>query len=187
MKINLCVPGKTFSKKFLFCWSNLIKSLVSRGIEWDYIDGYHPNIYRVRERIAINSLNRNCDYMLWIDSDMAFEPNDLFKLLSHNENIVSGLYKQPDMDYCAFNLNGGIFKSDDFEEGKNLIEVKANGMGFMLIKKEVFENVPQPWFSTNSELISEDIYFQNKCKEYGYKSIVDTDIILGHEKMVVLK
>ena len=85
MKINLCVPGKTFSKKFLFCWSNLIKSLVSRGIEWDYIDGYHPNIYRVRERIAINSLNRNCDYMLWIDSDMAFEPNDLFKLLSHNE------------------------------------------------------------------------------------------------------
>ena len=31
------------------------------------------------------------------------------------------------------------------------MEVQYNGMGFMLIKKGVFEKVEYPWFSSNEE------------------------------------
>ena len=66
------------------------------------------------------------------------------------------------------------------------MEVYANGMGWMLVRKEVFEDVENPFDQTYSEQ-SEDIIFQVKAREIGDKSYIIPDVILGHEKMLIVK
>ena len=65
------------------------------------------------------------------------------------------------------------------------MEVQANGMGFMLVKREVFDVIENPFEHLN-EHQWEDFGFANKARQAGFKSYVDTKIVIGHEKSVIL-
>ena len=120
-----------------------------------------------------------------------------FRLLKHNKDIVSGLYlKKPkghtlnDIPYefaCLKESDKGLFTT---EVNGELIEVFGNGMGWMLVKKGVFEKTPFPWFGPIIEGLDfngEDVAFQMRTKDSGFSSYVDTSITVGHEKDVILK
>ena len=50
-------------------------------------------IARARNAAASNFLGmKDCDYMMFIDSDIAFKSEDVFKLLKSDKDVVSGLY-----------------------------------------------------------------------------------------------
>jgi hypothetical protein len=210
MKIIFCIPGNSFSNRFLKCWTNLTKELHKRDIEYELINEYIPNIYQVRGMLLGANIQygptqhpwqgkKDYDYIMWIDSDQVFEPNDFFKLLEHDKDIVSALiYKKPKGDSihdipvqfaCNIESNRQLFSNEATGE---LIKVWSNGMGWMLIKKGVFEKIDYPWFypiNTNDGvgIHGEDISFQIRAKDAGFDSYVDTSIIVGHEKDVVLK
>ena len=215
MKVIFCIPGNNFSNGFLKCWTNLTKELHKRDIEYELINEYTPNIYQVRGLLLGASIQygptqhpwqgkKEYDYIMWIDSDQVFEPEHFFKLLKHDKDIVSGLYlSKPKED--GLEAIPTLFSCiiDDHEAGGaprnlwtheingELIKVRANGMGWMLIKKGVFEKIDYPWFypvHTNDGvgIHGEDISFQIRAKDVGFDSYVDTSIIVGHEKEVVL-
>jgi len=206
MKIIFCIPGNSFSGKFLSCWTNFIQEVTSKGIEWKLIRGYQPNIYRVRNELTEMALNEDFDRIMWIDSDIIFSSNDFFKLLNHKFDIISGLYmaqmeneheidmselrvkSRGDYYYAAISESGTFLKVSDIKS-LNIFTVRSNGMGFMLINKKVFTDIGNMWFnpSDKGKIISEDISFQTKARELGYKSYVDPSIIVGHEKGVILK
>ena len=76
------------------------------------------------------------------------------------------------------------------EVNGELRKVWSNGMGWMLVKKGVFEKTVFPWFGpiiTGLDFNGEDVSFQIRAKDAGFDSWVDTSIIVGHEKGVVLK
>ena len=204
MKVVFCIPGNNFSNRFLKCWTNLTRELHKRDIEYELLSHYLPNVYKVRSFLlgadrtfgqyqAPWQGKKDYDYIMWIDSDQVFEPNDFFKLLEHDKDIVSGLYlRKPKGDnlsdipvfFACFSApDKGLFTN---EVNGELRTVYANGMGWMLVKKEVFEDVEKPFDQTYSEQ-SEDIIFQVKAREKGYKSYVLPDVILGHEKMLIVK
>jgi hypothetical protein len=88
---------------------------------------------------------------------------------------------------CLKESDKGLFTT---ETNGELIEVFANGMGWMLVKKGVFEKTVFPWFGpiiTGLDFNGEDVAFQMRAKDVGFNSYVDTSIVLGHEKDVVLK
>ena len=206
MKVVFCIPGNSFSGKFLSCWTDLTRKMTSKGIGWKLIRGYQPNIYRVRNELTEMALNEGFDRIMWIDSDIIFSSNDFFKLLNHKFDIISGLYmvqmedeKEIDMSelrvksrgdyyYAAISESGTFLKVSDIKS-LNIFTVRSNGMGFMLINKKVFTDIGNMWFnpSDKGKIISEDISFQTKARELGYKSYVDPSIIVGHEKGVILK
>ena len=69
-------------------------------------------------------------------------------------------------------------------------EVENAGTGCVLIRREVFEKVPWPWFkfellNQEGDVITEDIYFGNKAREYGYRYKV-RPVLCGHMKKVDL-
>ncbi len=73
------------------------------------------------------------------------------------------------------------------------MEVEYNGMGFMLIKKGVFEKVEYPWFCQLKKQIgdledycSEDVAFCHLARKAGFQIFIDPQLIVGHEKMRVL-
>ena len=208
MKIIFCLPGASYSGRFLQNWTSLLSELPKYNITYILSQHYLCNIYHARTKCLDVSLHLGVDqkpfggkieydYIMWIDSDVIFEPSDFFRLLKHNKDIVSGLYlKKPkghtlnDIPYefaCLKESDKGLFTT---EVNGELIEVFGNGMGWMLVKKGVFEKTPFPWFGpmiTGLDFNGEDIAFQVRAKDVGFNSYVDTSIVLGHEKDVVLK
>jgi hypothetical protein len=216
-KIIFCIPGNNFSVKFLRCWTNLLRELDKTDYEWDYTFHYNPEVHMARNEI-LGGLNRSpvgmipwmgqrpYDYIMWIDSDIIFTPDDFFKLLEHNDPIVSGLYYRQEgstMDdvpykFACANLEERHLTLTDVEGKTELIEVLGNGLGFMLVKNGVFEQVGYPWFepkgvsfmengNEHKAFYSEDMAFQMEARSKGYRSYVDPRIIVGHEKSVILK
>ena len=208
MKVIFCIPGNSFSNRFLKCWTNLTRELHKRDIEYELLSQYIPNVYKVRSLLLGADRKfgqyqtpwqgkRDYDYIMWIDSDQVFEPNDFFKLLEHDKDIVSGLYlRKPQGDtlndipieFACFNEDGKRLYTN--EVNGELRKVWSNGMGWMLVKKGVFEKIEYPWFGpivTGLGFHGEDVSFQLRAKDVGFDSYVDTSIIVGHEKEVVLK
>ena len=197
MKIAFCIPGKEFTGWFLENWTELIQVL-NLDIEWKLFRNYHPIVSKTRIEVLRRAQLWEPDYYMWIDSDTNFKTSDFFKLLSSDKHIVSGLYHlQPPggrftntyvpVTYaCHKNSRELLYTTDNDLSTNQQVEVYANGMGWMLVKKEVFEDVEKPFDQTYSEQ-SEDIIFQVKAREKGYKSYVLPDVILGHEKMLIVK
>ncbi len=192
-KIALCVPHKdSVSMEWAHrTWGPLAhhqeiwchkKPILCRG----------PPIHLARESIVDQALEWGADYLFFIDSDVVLEhpPNPniaLRRLMDHNMPIMSGLYraKKSGPNYNPWAM--WTFKSakEAFEpvtEWKaKLVEVDVVGLGCCLIKREVFENTPKPWFRWELDKApSEDFYFLLKAKTKGYKVIVDTTIRCSH-------
>jgi len=208
MKVVFCIPGNSFSNRFLKCWTNLTRELHKRDIEYELLSQYIPNVYKVRSLLLGADRKfgqyqtpwqgkKDYDYIMWIDSDQVFESDDFSKLLEHDKDIVSGLYlRKPQSDslsdvpieFACFNEDGKRLYTN--EVNGELRKVWSNGMGWMLIKKGVFEKIEYPWFGPIIEGLGfhgEDVSFQLRAKDVGFESYVDTSIIVGHEKGVVLK
>jgi hypothetical protein len=153
------------------------------------------------------------DYIMWIDSDQVFSVQHFMALLNTNEDIVSGYYMMkncsqyavvPNMNNDYFLKHGSYQFLDDSmikehieTTKKHLMEVDYCGMGFMLVKKGVFEQLEYPWFQPEtSEFIfgnitikdynSEDVYFCKKCRELGYKVVINLNVRVGHEKKLII-
>jgi len=194
MKIVFCIPGINFSNRFLESWTNLIQ-MMPLDIEWYLNVGYEPNIFANRQTLLDRAKMYNADYYMWIDSDQVFKPHHFFKLLRHNKDIVSGvILRQLNYDstesniFACTTLEGKSLTKEMRDNSKErLIEVKYSGMGFMLTKSSIFENLDNPFSSPDPVRgLSEDLYFQTKVKEKGIKSYADLDMIIGHEKTFIL-
>lgn len=156
-------------------------------MEFQYFFGY--NIDQVRNLIAHWAIHY--DYLFSVDSDIAFEKDTLKKLLSHDKDVVSGLYIQriPNthtLELYENNEFGGV-SNIPYEKIKDrgLVEIAACGFGCVLVKSEVFRAVGYPQFEYHSALdhsntISEDTDFCRKAKSKGFRIFADTSIQCRH-------
>ena len=132
-------------------------------------------------------------HLLFVDSDMIPEnptnPNDAIKLLlSCNVPIVSGLYRAKQKDgfnYAMWAKNPtaqrGYAAIGTWTEKTNWLQVAVVGFGFVLLKREVFEKIPYPWFAWDKpDGVSEDFFFCEKARSLGYDINVFTDVTLSH-------
>lgn len=173
IKIVICIPGKTFSGRFLDCWSELLVHLMKNKIQFGISHRESCNIYYVRNMCLAGNVSKgkdqkpfdgtfDYDYLLWIDSDMVFSTSDFDRLLKYRKNIVAGIYKfEGGREYSFSDWNEKDFKEkgtmpkcytqEDLNNVKpdanGLLEVGYTGFGFILIKKGVFESMEYPWFS----------------------------------------
>ena len=219
MKIIFCLPGATYSGRFLQCWTNLISELPKYKITYGLSQHYMCNIYHVRTKCLGASIERGVnqkpfdgkvdyDYLMWIDSDMVFKPEDFFKLIDHDKDIVSGMYKMSDdVNYATVETMDEEFfeqwmyyqfmQDKDIEAKKGqLFKVDYQGMGWMLVRKNVFEKMKYPWFHPRllkwknhpewAEFPFDDVEFCMRAREEGFDVWVDPKIRIGHEKVKIL-
>tara|TARA_B100000768_G_C11277475_1_gene376698 strand:+ start:2715 stop:3296 length:582 start_codon:yes stop_codon:yes gene_type:complete len=193
MKILFCIPGDSFSARFLTNWTALCVHLTNNKIQYYLSTGYAPIITIARETVlqAINEID-DLTHVMWIDSDIDFTSNDFFKLLKQDKPVVSGIYRLGNGEdrYSAW-IDGKWLDKKGIEQNKNccsspLLDAEYVGLGWMLTKTEIYNNIPKPYFSINSEQM-EDEMFCRKLKKVGYKINVDTTALVGHEKVRVLR
>jgi hypothetical protein len=140
--------------------------------------------------------DKTVTHILFVDTDCLMEePKDVNQavrtLLACNAPIVSGLYrakKREGYPYAMWvkNPQGEGYLSISKWTG-NWIQVSVIGFGFVLLKREVFERVPAPWFVWDTPHPSEDFAACEKFNKYGYSIKVYTDVRLSHCGMLKVK
>lgn len=115
-------------------------------------------VSRGRNAAAAAALHNKCDYLLFIDADISFQPQDVFKLIDHNKDVVCGAYAKKYFNSQkiqnltknfpkTFNTDEWKSLATDFsseiapEQTSDLIEVDYAATGFMLIKTNVFRKI----------------------------------------------
>jgi hypothetical protein len=215
LTVVFCLPGSSYSGKFLECWTGLVSFCLLNNIRPILIQRQSCNIYFVRNMCLGADVSRgkdqkpfdgklDYDYLMWIDSDCLFNPQQFMKLLSHDKDIVSGIYLMEggtafasvinwDEEYFKRNHCFQFLTPNDLQGKEDLIEVSYTGMGFMLIKKGVFESMEYPWFRPIEKRIgemvdftTEDVGFCLTAREKGFSVWIDPQVRVGHEKKVVL-
>lgn len=92
-KLAVLVPCKDLLHSgFAMCLTEMIKLNTMNGLDTHVIMDTSTVLLTQRERLALEARNTGADYMLWLDSDMAFPATTALRLLSHNEPVVAANY-----------------------------------------------------------------------------------------------
>ena len=184
MKIGFILPGREFSNNFLDSWTNVLFNMPSEW-QWYHISGYIPNVFYNRQVLLDRAKLFRPTHYMWIDSDQVFNFMQIEKLVQYDKPIVSGIYKKSPTHFACCDVDGKTLTVDDLKDKTELMEVKANGMGFMLVKAEVFDCIIDPFEPLDPDQW-EDFTFQEKARQKGFRSYIDPTIIVGHEKKIIL-
>lgn len=140
----------------------------------------------MRNHIVHAAESVDCTHLLMMDTDMLYNPETVYRLLSHNLPVVGALcYRRyPPFDPLMMSGKPGNYHSiDEWKEG-DLVEVDATGTGCLMFNMDVFRDMPAPWFkirhNPDGSPIGEDIGFCYDLRCAGYKIFVDTTIPAKH-------
>lgn len=157
--------------------------------------------------LLVKQLDR--DWLFFMDCDQTFPDDALQRLMSWNEDIVSGLIFQrtgepvPMIYKYAYEQDKGKYympmvnevkeyldmqKAELPEKGQaiclppyGLLEIEGCSAGCLLINRRVFDEIEEPYFKCNDDApFGEDFYFCRKVQAAGFKIYADPSVICGH-------
>jgi len=201
MKIIFCIPGRNFSNNFLTSWTRLLKYCEKNNIEYELSNGYTSIVHLARYSCLMINPESTCniclnpfsettyDYIMWIDSDMVFNPEHFEKLLKAKKEVITGLYRIENTNLLGcFDTNNKRIDVDYIKNNSGVIEVSFSAMGFMLIKRGVYERMPFPYFSVPGEsgMLSETLSFCHNLSKANIPIYAHLDVVVGHEKPMII-
>jgi hypothetical protein len=156
-------------------------------------------IAHARNVCVAKFMETDCTDMVFLDSDVACGPGVFTRLLSHQVDMVAGVYrvKSDEERYPVAGLDEG--STQDTETG--LWEVKHVPFGLVRMRRSVIEKMqaawPDDWFHANCadqikchalfnteirdrQFHGEDFYFCRKWREIGGRIYVDPEFMLAH-------
>jgi hypothetical protein len=151
-KFVICTPVYGDTKK---CYDlSLIKTLeVWPKTPYVRIDVHFTHIARYMCVMRVKQLFPDADGILWIDSDMEWQPADVTRIVSDKHRALGAVYRSRTDE-------GYLVKYADQESG----HVESIGFGFIYTPMHFFPNEMKPWFQTpwineKEEFMGEDVYF----------------------------
>lgn len=149
---------------------------------------------RGRNIMIQQALDGDFTHVFFIDDDMILAKTALTKLLSHDVDIVSGLYLHRNHPHRPLifdqKLEDGQCRYHLLSKGEEgLIEIVNAGLGCTLIKTRVFRNMEKPWIrlaEMDKDDWNDDIGFFNRVTKAGFKVYCDLDVKCGHVLSAVL-
>jgi hypothetical protein len=220
---GMCTDRYTFSLFHLSTYLNKLgipKMLVMSANE--------SLITRARNRMVKLFLDSEATHLFFIDADISFKPEDVLKLILHNKPVVAGIYPskkvdlnnlvgrkiyslneiQKEVSQYVINLtpeHRQLLRDNpdtkvEIETIDGLVEVQDAGTGFMMIKRQVIEDMIKAYPETayeheedrstwhalfdciidDNRYLSEDYTFCRRWQKMGGKIFIDPSIVLDH-------
>lgn len=188
-KVQVSIPTRgdnrhefTFDFARLMTWTqaNLVEA--GMGLTMQFVAGtyVHSNRCKLVE-MALN--DPDVTHILWLDDDMRFPQDAIYKLLLHHVPIVGANYPHriEPLSPVAIKQMYPPLGLHTTPESRGLESVEVIGFGVCLMERQVFEKVPFPWFEqvydrTLKTWVGEDSRFCIGAREAGYTVWVDHDI-----------
>jgi hypothetical protein len=186
----------------------LLERLSREKLTWAWSSEYSSMVSDARE-MTLNGDNQNdvneqrpfkgqvtYDKLLWIDSDIAFTPDDAMTLIKSDKDIISGAYLLASGEVTAYKkLLGPGYTFEQVKEMTEPIKIGGCGFGFLAVKSGVFESLSRPWFQsamikTDDEyefpMMGEDLSWCKRVADLGYDIWFDPTVRVTHHKMMKL-
>lgn len=182
---------------------NLLAWQMSGKYRWNWkpIVGVSP-YDRARNKCHEEFMKSGCEYLLFLDADTVPPMNALDLLLAADKDMISAVVQtvqshkdEPRLIPIALRWN-----DEDPEDvglkayiGKGIEEVDATTLACTLIKRKVMKAVGPRAFQFNytdeygTDGIGEDIYFNVKVKEAGFKIFCHYGVVCSHLKKIDMK
>lgn len=197
--ICVCTPmyGGVCHGGYVKSLLQLKETLISHYHQFHFISIENESlIQRGRNTLVWYFLNKtNFTHLLFIDSDLAFNPEDVLKMLSFDKDIIGGIYPKKTINWDSVksimpnielnNINkftGEFVLAVDTLEPRIFFdqpfEVKHLGTGFMLIKRETFKKLEEHVGSYISNNYTDD----SKQKTFNYFQVtVENNELLSED------
>lgn len=183
-KLAVLVPCRDMLHAgFSKCLVELVKLNTMNGIDTHVVYDASTVLLTQRARLAAEAQAIGAEYMLWLDSDMIFPATTALRLLAHNEPVVACNYirRQLPAKGVAYESIGDWDNPLPFEPQDDLVPIEGIGMGCMLVKTSILQEIPKPWFEfhwteESNDHLGEDMDFCMKMAEAGYTVKVDTSL-----------
>lgn len=224
--IVFCLTGHTFSTEFLKSWTEVFAYCLMNDITPVLSTSGELNSVLAKNKcLSGNTLNGpyqtpfqgkiKYERIIWLDTKMIFNVEMIKKLLSVDENIVSGMFVQSNLKTLGFIktidkdhfMEKGTYNymtRDELLEWKkentsqDLLEVEHCDLGFMMMKYGILEKLAYPWFKQTMTTIqdgsgnvmvqeynTEDFSLIQTLRESGERVFVDTSIMVGREHNII--
>lgn len=184
VKLSILVPTRDMvHTNFAFSLTQLVKTTESHGIETYVFFDSSTILLNQRERLIKMAQEVKSNYVLWLDSDMSFPSTTAIRLLSHDKDIVGCNYlkrSKPVKPVAYFNTESwDNYLPLDHEDG--LVKVEVVGMGCILMKLDLFNQIPKPYFEfkykeDTDDWYGEDYILFNKLNDVGNEVFIDTKL-----------
>lgn len=184
MKVKIGVPARdTVMTGFCHSLATMVGVSAVNDIEISLTTSAGTLICDQRNKLAKATLDEDCDWLLFLDSDMRFPSDTLLRLLARNAPIVTANYttRRSPPEPVAFKRIGNCEKLYTDPESEGVEACAANGLGVALIHRSVFEQMEKPWFyipyiPDSDGHWGEDVWFCNQARKAGFEVLVDHDL-----------
>lgn len=188
--------------KTAFALAQLMPKALSLGVSVFLSDMSNCSIITMARNSLVNEfLKTDAQDMLFIDSDVIINPDDVLRLLAQHagRDVTAGMYPRRAKDKRFF-LDMHFDEDGNFEFDGSLMKVQRVGTGFMMISRKIIEKLiadhPE-WRYENKDgvgavsavfdfavkdgkFVGEDYLFCDRVREAGGSVWVDVDISLPH-------
>jgi hypothetical protein len=209
--------GFPASAPFVMSWTRMLQGLLTGSFNGCYGEGAvvtELNVIYGQDFPIDFARNRVCqlfldedprsDYLLFLDVDMTHPPETLHKLLSADEEVVTGRYtmrKPPFFSVAMRKVGDGPADYQAIEKLEShvtgLLRIDAAGAGCLLISRRVLSEIRasnggvNEWFryqdgADGLRSRSEDMFFFEECRRIGVQPWLDADLWCGHERREIV-
>ncbi len=184
-------------------WCLALKYLVwpanTAFIPYFVLDATGKEVAECRNKcVELALTNTSITHLLWIDDDVIYSKNALNRLLSHNTDVVSGVYFMKHEYGEPIIFPGPSEGTLPYIPGKVYKDIWGHGLGLCLVKSDVYRKMAEQlplgvdkygitaWHKgfvdhgvTKDDIdvvnsgAAEDLYFLDEAHKLGIKSIVD--------------
>ena len=181
-----------------------INKMQSLGVQVYFVQmGNESLITRARNELTRIFLEKDFDYLMFIDADIGFDGQAVATLMAADKDIACGIYPKKEVDWVAVekavaqgkttglkDYSGAFVLNFAHELGQELhtdesgcIEVRHGGTGFMLIKKEVFHKLADkvPTYRPSTIKDENGNYLKPEVKEFFATSIDEGGCLLSED------
>ena len=187
MKLLIAIPTMdTVPVDFMKSLVNLTNRLKDDGVDFETCIESGTLIYMARDRLASVAVNGDYTHVLWLDSDMVFEPEIFEDLQFCGKDFVSGIAhgrRSPFLSCLFKNISLESLQRWKLEEyPKEPFEVAGCGFACVLIKTSILRDVMQTCKTCFTPFLQygEDLSFCKRAVTLGYKIFAEPAVRLGH-------
>jgi len=180
------------------------KTLLSIGVAYTQSAMFNESlIQRARNGLAHAFMQTECTHLMFIDADIAWNPEQFPPMLAADKDIICGIYPKKEISWPSvrqaiaagvpdeqlkhhtgsFVVNLANHATSVTAPMNEPLEIMNGGTGFMLIKREVFETLQQTvaTYKNNVTDLGGNLHPEMFYEYFGVSIDPDTNVLLSED------
>ena len=182
-RLMIAVPTHDYiHADFMVSLLKLIDELRRQGVAYKVEPVIGTLVYIARNRLACMAINEGFTHLLFLDSDMVFEPDIVEALTFSGKDVVCGAFqsRRPPYGSCIFTSMNPVERVEDY--GVEPFRVAGCGMACTLISAEILKTVQNHYGNcfTPTPEFGEDLAFCDRARRMGAEIWCEPTARVGH-------